>query len=100
MTFEFNILFRFWFLIILMILLVLCSLFVLYYLLIDRTLRQGLHNLIIILLLIIGLVMDIADVPFILHYFCSNSTWQLTASFSQFWTFMSSIDSHSYYFSI
>jgi hypothetical protein len=95
MTFEFNILFRFWFVIIFVVLAILCSLFVLYYLLFNRTLRQALNNHGIIVLLIIGLGIDLADVSFILNFFRFGSTWQLTTSFSQFWTF---IDYGSYFF--
>jgi hypothetical protein len=95
MTFEFNILFRFWFVIIFVVLAILCSLFVLYYLLFNRTLRQALNNHGIIVLLIIGLGIDLADVSFILNFFRFGSTWQLTTSFSQFWTF---IDYGFYFF--
>lgn len=88
MIFQFDILFRFWFLVILTVLSIVCALFVLYHLLSDRTQRQALHNHVIILLLLIVLIMEIFDVPFVLHFIRVGYTWQLTTSLSYFWTFI------------
>ena len=56
----------------------LCSFFVLFHFLSDRTLRQALNNHIIIILLFIGLIYGIASVLL--------DTWKFTLSFAHFWT--------------
>ncbi len=42
---------------------ILCSLFVLYDLLFDRTLRKALNNHVIIVLLIMGLIYELTTIP-------------------------------------
>lgn len=60
--------FRFWSYLVLNIGSFICTVFVLYYLLTDKALRHALHNHIIIILLIIGLVYELTDIPWILYY--------------------------------
>ena len=79
---------RFWLYLIPDTLSILCSLFVLYQLLFDRTLRQSLHNHVIILLVLIGLIYELTSVPLMLHYYCFGSAWILAASFPHLWTFI------------
>jgi hypothetical protein len=54
---------RFWLYLIPDILSPLCSIFVLFHPLFDQTLRQALHNHIIIILLCIGLIYELTSVP-------------------------------------
>ena len=79
---------RFWLHLIPNILSLLCSFFVLFHLLFDRTLRQALHNHIIIVLLFIGLIYETISVPLMLHWYRHGDAWKLTLSFSDFWTFI------------
>jgi len=79
---------RFWIYLIADILSVLCSLFVLYYLLFDRILRQALNNHVIIVLLLAGLIYELTTVPLMLYYFQFYDTWQISATFSRFWSFI------------
>jgi hypothetical protein len=77
---------RFWVYLILNSLSILCSIFVLYHLLFDRTLRQALNNHVIIMLLFIGLTYELTSVPFMLNYYRIGDAWILTSSFARFWT--------------
>ena len=78
---------RFWIYLIPNILSLLCSVFVLYHLLFNRTLRQALNNHIIIII-IIGLIYELTSVPLMLYWFQFSDTWRLTLSFAHFWTFI------------
>ena len=84
---------RFWLYLIPDTLSILCSIFVLYHLLFDRTLRHALHNHVIIVLLFAGLVYETTTVPLMLYYYCVGNSWKRSTSFSRFWIF---IDSLSY----
>ena len=86
--FSLSITARFWLYLVPNTLSILCSLLTLYYLISDRTLRQALNNHVFILLLFIGLVFEIFDIPFTLHYYRLGTDWQLTTSFSLFWTYI------------
>lgn len=79
---------QFWLYLVLDVLSILCSIFALYHLLFDKTLRQALNNHVIIVLLVVGLIYDLTTVPFMLHFFSHGNTWQITDNFSKFWTFM------------
>ncbi len=82
---------RFWLYLIPNTLSILCSIFVLYYLLFDRILRQALHNHVIIIVLFAGLIYELTSVPFMLCYYHFGSTWKITTSFANFWTFIDSL---------
>ncbi|CAF0786545.1 unnamed protein product [Adineta ricciae] len=81
---------RFWLFLFSNISSVLCSIFVLFHLLLDRTLRQALNNHIIIVLLCIGLIYELTTVPLMLYYFRYFDQWILTSShtFTRLWTFV------------
>jgi len=64
---------RFWLLLIFDIPSIICSIFVLYHLLINRTSRYALHNHTVILLLIIALLFQLTDIPWYLHFICKGS---------------------------
>jgi hypothetical protein len=59
---------RFWLLLILDIPSIICSFFLLYHLLINKTLRHQLINHVIIILLIIGLIIELVDISFHLSF--------------------------------
>ncbi|CAF1274143.1 unnamed protein product [Rotaria magnacalcarata] len=54
---------------------VVCSLFVLYHLLINRTSRHALHNHTIIILLTISLAFQLTDIPWYLDFIRRGSVW-------------------------
>jgi hypothetical protein len=89
-TFTFNIPIpvRFWLFLISNVLSILCSCFVLYCLLFDRTLRRALNNHFIIILLFNGLIYELIDVPMMLHFYRFGDAWKLTPSLFQFWPFI------------
>jgi hypothetical protein len=60
---------------------IICSIFVLYHLLFDRTLRHALNNHVIIILLII----ELTDVPWTLHYYLYNTNMIETPAFCIIW---------------
>lgn len=77
---------RFWLLIIFEIPSLACSLILLYYLIIDRNLRQALHNHVIVVLLIIGLFSQLIDIPFYLNYLRIGYVWpKITVSCILWW---------------
>ncbi|CAF2542536.1 unnamed protein product [Rotaria sp. Silwood2] len=79
---------RFWLYLIPNVLSILCSFFVLHHLLFHRNRRQALHNHVFIVLLFIGLLFELIDIPLTLHYYRFGDSWQLTPSVSLFWTYI------------
>ena len=75
---------QFWIYMIFDILSILCSLFVLYYLLFTRTLRHALHNHIIIILLFVGLIYELTTIPWLLYRLRYGNPWILTPIFYLF----------------
>ncbi|CAF1091513.1 unnamed protein product [Adineta steineri] len=59
---------RFWFLLLLDVPSIICAFFVLYHLLMDRSLRQQLNNHTIIILLVLGLTIQLIDIPLNLSF--------------------------------
>jgi hypothetical protein len=80
---------RFWLFLISNMLSMQCCLFVLYQLLFIRNLRESLSNHIIIVLLLLDLLFECTNIPFIIHYYRRNGIWQITRPFSQIWSFLS-----------
>ena len=78
----------FWTYLVLHILCALCSLFVLYYLLFDRNLRQALHNHVIIILLIIGLLQQVTITPWMLYFYSHNREWDRSEIFCRIWSYI------------
>ncbi|CAF4069606.1 unnamed protein product [Rotaria sp. Silwood1] len=87
-NYEISPLVRFWSYLFLDIISILCTLFVLYYLLFDRTHRQALHNHIIIVLLFIGLIYELTDIPWILYYNYWDIPMFSTITFYLIWVFV------------
>lgn len=78
---------RFWTYLVFDILSVLCTLIVLYCILFDRTLRRGLHNHIIVVLLFIGLIYELTNIPWILYYNYWGVPMFSTITFYLIWVF-------------
>jgi len=79
---------RFWTYLFFDIISVACILVVLYLLLFDRTLRQALHNHIIIVLLFIGLIYELTDIPWILYANRWGVPMFSTTTFYLIWVFV------------
>ncbi len=76
---------RFWLLLIFVIPSITCSLFVLYHLLFDQTLRRALNNHTIIVLLILALVFQLIDVPWYLDFIRRGIVWPQTPARCLVW---------------
>lgn len=79
---------RFWSYLFFEIISILCTLLVLYTILSDRALRRALHNHIIIVLLFIGLIYEITNIPWILHYNRTGIPMFSTTTFYLIWVFL------------
>ncbi|CAF1044914.1 unnamed protein product [Adineta ricciae] len=79
---------RFWTYLILLIPSILCTLFVLYHLLFDRTLRLALNNHAIIVLLIICLICQITIYPWMLQFYWLDDFWERSLFFCTLWQFL------------
>ena len=79
---------RFWFYLTFLIPSILCSLFVLYYLLSSRTLRNALHNHTIIIFLFISLVYETTIYPWMLYLYHHNGIWERSRFFCTLWIFI------------
>jgi len=67
---------------------ILCSIFVLYYLLFDRTLRRALNNHIIVVLLILGFIYELTTVLWALHRRLYSTPWINNETFYRFTFFI------------
>jgi hypothetical protein len=79
---------RFWIILPFYILSLICSLFVLYYFIFNRTLRQALHNHVIIIFIFINFVVQITSIPWVLHYYRVGYVPSHTPSFCLTWQFI------------
>lgn len=79
---------RFWILLLLDIPSVLCSFFLLYHLLFNKTLRNQLTNHVIIVLLILGLSIQLVDIPFHLTFLSFGIVLPSTTTLCLTWWFM------------
>ena len=79
---------RFWTFLICLIPSTLCTIFVLYHFLSDRTLRQALNNHVIIVLLIISFIDEITLYPWMLYYYQHENEWQRSYALCVLWGFI------------
>lgn len=79
---------RFWIILLLYIPSLLCSLFVLYHLIFNRTLRQAAYNHVIIVLLSINFIIQLTHIPWLLNYYLMGTVWIQTPSFCLTWIFV------------
>jgi hypothetical protein len=79
---------RFWLYLLFLIPSMICTLFVLYYLVFDRTLRRSLNNHVIIVLLFTVLFCELTMYPWMLYYYSHSDTWQRSFAFCVIWGFI------------
>jgi hypothetical protein len=79
---------RFWFYLIFLIPSILCSLFIVYHFLLNRTLRQALNNHVIIVLLFLSLISELTNYPWMLHFFRNGGIWERSFIFCSIWSFV------------
>ncbi|CAF3360585.1 unnamed protein product [Rotaria sp. Silwood2] len=79
---------RFWIILLFYIPSIICSLFVFYHFIINRTLRQALHNHVIFLLLFINLIVQLTSIPWILNYYRLGNVWPQNPLFCLTWIFI------------
>ncbi|CAF0803478.1 unnamed protein product [Adineta steineri] len=65
-----------------------CSIFILYHFLTKRTLRQALNNHVIILILILGLIYELTDVIWLMHYYRVHVSLFQIPTFCLIWVFI------------
>lgn len=65
-----------------------CTLFTLYFLLFDSALRRALNNHIIIVLLFLGLLYELTNIPWHLRNDQFSISWSVSPFFNLFWTFV------------
>ena len=75
----------FWVFLALLIPSVLCSLFTLYFFLVDRTLRRAVKNHALTVVLIIGLVCSLTVYPWMMYYYRLVGIWQRAPAFCGIW---------------
>ncbi|CAF4299086.1 unnamed protein product, partial [Adineta steineri] len=78
---------RFWIFLISNVFSFICCLFVLYHLLFDSTLRRGLHNHVMIILLIMCLIAELTTIPWTMYLFLYGVAWIQTPTFCMIWKF-------------
>ena len=76
---------RFWTLLLLVIPSIICSCFLLFHLLINKILRSQLINHIIIVLLILGLIIELVDIPLHLIFLQINIVYPSTPALCELW---------------
>jgi hypothetical protein len=64
---------------------ILCSLFVLYYFLFDRTLRQALNNHVITVLALLAFIQQVTIYPGIVYFHSQNGVWERPLIFCEIW---------------
>lgn len=79
---------RFWSYLCVLIPSFLCALFVLYNLLFDRSLRNSLHNHVIIVLVFISLTADVTIYPWMLYFHQKKGVWERSVMFCVIWGFL------------
>ncbi|CAF1192014.1 unnamed protein product [Adineta steineri] len=82
---------RFWVFLVSNILSFICCLFVLYHLLFDSNLRRGLHNHVMIILLIMCLIAELTTIPWTMYLFLYRVAWIQTPTFCMIWRFFDTI---------
>ncbi|CAF1129157.1 unnamed protein product [Adineta steineri] len=79
---------RFWLFLIVVIPSSFCILFNLYYFLVDRTLRQGLNNHVIIIILIFDFLYNIFNIIWLTYFYYMGDSLSLRSSFCLIWLYI------------
>ena len=82
--------FRFWFYLVPLIPSILCSIFVLYHLLTQRALRTAINNHVVILMISFGLIYEVTDIVWYIHFFRTGTPLSATPAFCRIWVFIDS----------
>ncbi len=75
----------FWLYLIVLIPSIICSLFLLYHLLINPALRTALNNHVVILVIFLGLLYEVTDIVWLIYYYHTNSALIMKPSFCLVW---------------
>ncbi|CAF1093765.1 unnamed protein product [Adineta ricciae] len=87
-SYSISPLFRFWSYLVLDTLSVVCTLITLCFLLLDKAIHKALHNHIIIVLLVIDLIYELTDIPWILYFNYWGVPMFASTTFYIIWTFV------------
>ena len=79
---------RFWFYLGPVIPSILCSIFVLYHLLMQRALRNAVNNHVVILMISFGLIYEVTDIVWYIHFFRTGAPLSATPAFCRIWVFI------------
>lgn len=79
---------RFWMYLVLEVPSLICCIFVLGHFVFTRTLRQALYNHMIIVLLILNFIVQITDIPWILHFYRVDQISLSTKTFCMVWVYI------------
>ncbi|CAF1015667.1 unnamed protein product [Rotaria sp. Silwood1] len=79
---------KFWIYLVILVPSIICSLFVLYYLLLDKNLRRGLNNHTIIVLIFICLICQVTIYPWMLYFYKNGNHWHRTLTLCRIWGFI------------
>ena len=79
---------KFWLYLIFLIPSFLCSLFVVYHLLVYGRLRYNLYNHAILIVLVLGLIYEVTIYPWMLYYNHAEGVWERSLPFCTLWSFI------------
>lgn len=79
---------RLWCFLIFLISSLICSLFTLYHLIFDRNLRKLRNNHIIIIILLVGLVSQTTNYPWMIHFYRVDGVWSRSYEFCAIWAYI------------
>ena len=78
----------FWFYLVPLVPSILCSIFVLYHLLAKRALRNAVNNHVVILMVSFGLLYEITDIVWYIHFYRTGTPILATETFCRVWVFI------------
>ena len=78
----------FWIMLFSNILSIICCLFVLFHLISDKTLRHALHNHVIMVVLVLTLICELTDIPWLLSFYRWGIVWKSTPAFCLIWKYI------------
>ena len=79
---------QFWFYLTPLVPSALCSIFVLYHLLMQRALRMAANNHVVILMVSFGLIYEVTDMAWYIHFFRTGTPLSATPTFCRIWVFI------------
>ena len=77
----------FWFYLVPLIPSILCSTFVLYHLIAQRALRNAVNNHVVILMVSFGLIYEVTDIVWYIHFYRTGTPLLATETFCRIWAF-------------